>query len=181
MVFAGKRLLVWAVSVVLLLMVPLLAMQFTAEVKWDLADFLVMGGLLYGIGLFYEFIVRKSSQRTYRAAFGLAIAAIFFLFWVNSAVGIIGNEGQAPNLLYMATIAVALIGSLMSRFKSRGMAITMYAAAGVQMLVPVVALLIWPPPATSWSPGVAGVILLSSFFALLLLVAAVLFRRSGQK
>lgn len=179
MVIPFKRLLFWLASVVLILLVPLIAMQFMGEVKWDILDFIVMGTGLMSIGLVYELIIRRSPKRTYRIAFGLAIAAVFLLFWVNGAVGIIGNEGQAPNLLYMATIATTLIGSLISQFKSQGMSVTMFVAAGVQMLVPVVGLLIWPPPATSWSPGIAGVFLLSSFFALLLLVAAVLFRRSS--
>ena len=180
MLIAGKRLLFWAASVVLILMVPLIAMQLTGEVNWDVLDFVVMGTGLMSVGLVYELIVRKSPKRTYRVAFGMAIASAFLLFWVNGAVGIIGNEGQDVNLLYMAVIGIMLIGALWARFKSLGMATTMFTAAGAQMLVPVVAYLIAPPPVTSWSPGVVGVFILSAFFAYLMVISAILFQRAAN-
>ena len=101
----------------------------------------------------------RDSQKTYRIAFGVAIAAIFLLFWINGAVGIIGNEGQPANMLYGLVIGVVLIGALLARFKARGMAKTLFTAAAVQMLVPVIAFFIWPPGVASWSPGVLGVCL----------------------
>ncbi|MCE2612492.1 hypothetical protein LVD13_05860 [Flavobacteriaceae bacterium D16] len=179
MVLAVKRLLFWAFAVVLILMVPLVAMQFTVEVNWTMLDFVVMGTGLMSIGLVYELIVRKSNQKTYRIAFGVAIAAIFLLFWINGAVGIIGNEGQPANMLYGLVIGVVLIGALLVRFKARGMAITLFTAAAIQMLVPVIALFIWPPDVTSWSPGVLGVFILTAFFAFLLTVSALLFKRAS--
>ena len=60
-----------------------------------------------------------------------------------------------------------------------GMALTLFAAALTQMLVPVIALIIWPPPATSWAPGVFGVFALSAFFAMLFVGSALLFRRAS--
>ena len=164
---------------VFLLMLPLVAMQFTDEVVWDLFDFIVMGGLLFGVGLTYELVARRSEKTVYRAALGVGLAGAFLLFWVNGAVGIIGNEGQPANLMYGAVLAVGFIGSLIARFKPRGMARTLFAAALTQMLVPVIALLIWPPPATSWAPGVFGVFVLSAFFAMLFVVSALLFRRAS--
>jgi len=175
-----RRLVVWAAVVAFILLIPLLAMQFTDEVVWDLADFIVMGGLLFGVGLAYELVARRSEKTVYRGAFGVGLAGAFLLFWVNGAVGIIGNEGQPANLMYGAVLAVGLIGSLMSRFKPLGMARTLFAAALTQMLVPVIALLIWPPPATSWAPGVFGVFMLSAFFAMLFVASALLFRRASD-
>lgn len=179
MVLAGKRLLFWAFAVVFILMVPLVAMQFTGEVNWTVLDFVAMGTGLMSIGLVYELIVRKSNQKTYRIAFGVAIAAIFLLFWINGAVGIIGNEGQPANLLYGLVIGVVLIGALLARFKARGMAKTLFTAAAVQMLVPVIAFFIWPPGVASWSPGVLGVFILTAFFAFLFTVSALLFKRAS--
>ncbi len=159
-----------------LLMIPLVAMQFTDEVAWDLFDFIVMGALLCGVGLAYELVAKKSETAAYRGAFAIGLAGAFLLIWVNGAVGIIGNEGQSANLMYGAVLAVGLIGSLMARFKPRGMALTLFAAALTQMLVPVIALIVWPPPATSWAPGVFGVFVLSTFFAMLFVASALLFR-----
>ncbi|MBT8256985.1 MAG: hypothetical protein KJO49_00825 [Bacteroidia bacterium] len=162
------------------MMIPLLAMQFTDEVKWDFSDFVIMGTILFGLGAAYELIARKSDKLMYRAAFGVGLVGAFLLFWVNGAVGIIGNEGQDANLLYGAAFVVGLVGSIISRFKAAGMARTLFAAAAVQMLVPVVAYLIWPPPETSWSPSVFAVFLMTAFFAFLFLISGMLFRRASQ-
>ena len=163
------------------MLLPLLAMQFTDEVVWDLTDFIIAGVLLFGTGLVYELVARRSEKTVYRAAFGVGLAGAFLLFWVNGAVGIIGNEGQPANLMYGAVFAVGFIGSLMARFKPHGMACTLFAAALIQMLVPVIALLIWPPPVTSWAPGVFGVFVISAFFAMLFIGSALLFRRAAQE
>ncbi len=164
-----------------ILMLPLVAMQFTDEVVWDLFDFIVIGGVLFGVGLAYELVARRSEKTVYRVAFGVGLAGAFLLLWVNGAVGIIGNEGQPANLMYGAVFAVGFIGSLMARFKPRPMARTLFAAALTQMLVPVIALLIWPPPATSWAPGVFGVFVLSAFFAMLFVISALLFRKAARE
>ena len=82
-------------------------------------------------------------------------------------------------MMYGAVFAVGFVGSLVSRFKPRGMARTLFVAAFAQMLVPVIALLIWPPPDTSWVPGVFGVFVLNAFFAMLFVVSALLFRRAS--
>lgn len=74
----------------LILMVPLLAMQFSDEVVWTLSDFIVVGTLLLGTGLAYELITRKVGS-THRLAVGLALAAALFLVWAELAVGIFGT------------------------------------------------------------------------------------------
>lgn len=173
-----KRLSIWAGIVALVLLIPLIAMQFTSEVNWDFSDFAIMGAILFGLGFAYELITNRSVNTMYRTAFGVGLLGAFLLFWVNGAVGIIGNEGQAANLLYGAVFVVGLVGALIARFKANGMAITLFVAAAVQLLVPAVAYFIWPPPETSWSPNVIGVFLLSGFFALLFIVSAVLFRKA---
>ena len=174
----NKRLIGIVLIIALLLLIPLIAMQFTDEVKWTLFDFVLMGAVLLGVGLAYELVARRSEKTVYRIAFGVGLAGAFLLFWVNGAVGIIGNEGQPANLIYGAVFAVGLVGSLVARFNSRGMAITLFSAAFTQMLVPVIALLIWPPPATSWAPSVFGVFVLTAFFAMLFVVSGLLFRHA---
>jgi hypothetical protein len=176
----NKRLIRWAVFVACVLMIPLIAMQFTHEVNWDLSDFVIMGIVLFGAGIFYEVFAQKSKNTVYRAAFGTGLLGAFLLFWVNSAVGIIGNEGQDANLLYGLVFVVGAIGAPISRFKPKGMSITLYVAAAVQMLVPIIALIIWPPSTISWSPGVLGVFLLSGFFAYLFFLSGMLFRKSAS-
>ncbi|MEL6256211.1 MAG: hypothetical protein AAFR87_29675 [Bacteroidota bacterium] len=180
MLVQRKRILRMLAGIGGLLLIPLIAMQFTEEVNWQVGDFLIMGTVLLGLGLLYEFIARRSEKPVYKAAFALGLLGAFLLFWVNGAVGIIGNEGQDVNLLFGVVYVVGLIGALISRFKAKGMSITLFVAAALQMLVPIVAYFLWSPPETSWSPGVLGVFIISGFFATLFFISGFLFRQSVQ-
>jgi uncharacterized protein YybS (DUF2232 family) len=79
-----------AVAVALILMVPLAAMQFSESVVWSLSDFATAGVLLLGTGLAADLIFRKVT-RMYRLAALLALALVFFLTWVELAVGVFGS------------------------------------------------------------------------------------------
>ena len=103
------RIAAWAAAALILLL-PLVAMQFTDEVVWDVADFAVFGALLVGVGVTYELAARKTGNTAYRAAFGVALAAVFLLVWVNLAVGIIGSEDNDANLMYYGVLAVGSLG-----------------------------------------------------------------------
>jgi hypothetical protein len=74
-----------------ILLVPLMAMQFTNEVDWGLEDFVVGGVLLIGTGLIYELIVRKMENVAYRAVVGVGLVVALLLIWAQLAVGIIGD------------------------------------------------------------------------------------------
>jgi hypothetical protein len=169
-----------------ILLVPLLAMQFTDEVVWTLGDFVVAGALLFGAGLVYELIARKAGHVAYRAAVGIAVAAALFLVWMNLAVGLIGSEDNPANLLYVGVLAVATIGAVVTRFRPGGMARALLVTAIAQALVPVIALLIWNPDVGSTGPfwgnaGMWGVFGVNSIYALLFLVSAGLFRRAADE
>ncbi|MDB5200491.1 MAG: rane protein [Chitinophagaceae bacterium] len=91
MIMQNKRLTGIIVTVVLLMLIPLIAMQFTNEVKWTLPDFVVMGVLLLGTGLMCEFVMRKVNKIGNRIAIIAAILAALFLIWAELAVGIFGT------------------------------------------------------------------------------------------
>ncbi|MBT8078768.1 MAG: hypothetical protein KJO31_09315 [Gammaproteobacteria bacterium] len=82
-----------ALGACLVLLVPLIAMQFTDEVRWDTADFLVMGILLLGTGSLFVLVSRKVPRRR-RAAVAIAFAAAFLYVWAELAVGLISNLGR---------------------------------------------------------------------------------------
>lgn len=86
-----KRLSLWAVVVTLVVMIPLVAMQFSDDVAWTPFDFAFAGLLLYGAGLTYELIARKTGSFSRRTAVGVSIAAVVILVWIDGAVGIIGG------------------------------------------------------------------------------------------
>lgn len=87
----GRRVLYGVLVIVAVLLVPLIAMQFTDEVSWNIADFVTAGVLLLGIGFVYEFVLRNIAQKGPRILAGLAIAAVFTLLWLELAVGIFGT------------------------------------------------------------------------------------------
>ena len=74
--------------VALLLLTPLIAMQFTNEVNWDILDFIVAGILLLSTGLACNFIIQKVKNTKFSIAICIAIVAILFLIWAELAVGI---------------------------------------------------------------------------------------------
>jgi hypothetical protein len=74
-----------------LLLIPLIAMQFTEEVNWDAADFVVMGILLSSTALLVEFTLRIVKQTKYRILLCGAFVLAFLLIWVELAVGIFNS------------------------------------------------------------------------------------------
>lgn len=160
------RLLGWGTAAALLL-TPLVAMQFTREVNWTASDFAFAGAMIGGVGIVYELTVRMTDSHPYRSGVALALAAAFLIAWANGAVGMIGDEGDPANLIFAAVLAVALLGSILARFRARGMAITMFAAAIAQAIAGGVGMMIDP---------LGG--LLSSAFAGAWLGSAALFRHA---
>lgn len=82
-----------ALATCCVLLVPLVAMQFTAEVNWDGTDFVVMGLLLFGAGSLFVLLAR-SIPRKYWLAAGIAVALLFLYVWAELAVGIFFHLGS---------------------------------------------------------------------------------------
>ena len=133
------RIAVWGFAIFLLLL-PAIAMRFTPEVDWTASDFIVFGAMLaLALGA-YEFVARLPGNAAYRIGFGLAIVTSFFLVWANLAVGIVGSENNAANLMYVGVLAVVAAGAFASRFTADGMMRTTIAAAVLQALIAGIAL-----------------------------------------
>lgn len=91
MITQNKRLIAIVLTVAFLLLLPLIAMQFTHEVSWTLLDFVAAGSLLLGTGLMCELVMRKVKKIQYRIAICIALLVIGFLVWLELAVGIFGT------------------------------------------------------------------------------------------
>jgi len=170
------RILGWGAAVVLILH-PLVAMQFTSEVNWTLSDFVFAAVMLGSVGLGLELAVRRGN-RAYTFAAALALLVSFLSFWFTGAVGIIGNENEDSNALFLGVIAIALAGSVIALFRPAGMAVVMVVAAIGQVAVPVVASIIGDSRlAAIWAPEV---IILTLIFTAMWLGSARLFRDAAQ-
>jgi hypothetical protein len=93
-----------ALATAFILLVPLVAMQFTDEVAWGVADFVFAGALLAGTGLLLELTARKPGKIAYRVvAAAIGVAAI-----------VLGEADDAPGLvlfgglLIVGTVALAV-------------------------------------------------------------------------
>jgi hypothetical protein len=89
---SGKLRIIIILSVIAsILAIPLIAMQFTNEVQWDLRDFAVMGILLLSTGLAIELVLRNLKTGILRTVILVAILLALFLIWAELAVGIFGS------------------------------------------------------------------------------------------
>ena len=162
-----------------ILLLPLLAMQFTNDVVWSLSDFAVAGGLLVGAGLAYELAARNAGNTAQRAAVGVAVLAVLLLVWVSLAVGIIGAEGDPADLMYLGVIGVGIVGAIVTRVQPQGMARVLFAMALAQALVGVIALIAGKQhSADSSATQIVGV---NTMFIALFLGSAWLFRYSARE
>lgn len=165
--WSAWRIAGWSIPALLLLL-PLVAMQFTREVNWTGSDFIFAAVLFGSVGLAFELIVRKSSSLAYRFGAGLAVVAAFLTVWVNGAVGMIGSEGNPYNLLFGGVLLVALSGAIVARFEAGGMARAMVVTAIAQVAVSAIGL------SADWLGGIFSI-----GFAGLWLLAAALFRNAA--
>lgn len=161
------RIIGWSLAG-LVLLIPLVAMQFTKEVQWTVGDFMFAALLIGLVGTAFELAVRASANGTYRGGAAAALAASFLTVWVNGAVGMIGSEDNSYNLLFLGVILVALAGSILARFRPRGMSLTMFTAAGLQAVLGVAGM------ATDVRGGI-----FATLFAGLWLLAAALLRQAS--
>jgi len=83
--------MVIVLTVAVLLLIPLIAMQFTNAVNWNMFDFIVAGGLLLGTGLLCELVMRKVKKTNYRISICAVLLAALLLTWAELAVGIFGT------------------------------------------------------------------------------------------
>lgn len=92
-IMQNKRIIYIALATAGILLIPLIAMQFTDEVNWDLTDFIVMGTLIFGTGLAYELIAKRMASPGRRILVGVLLAVLFLYIWAELAVGIFNIPG----------------------------------------------------------------------------------------
>ncbi len=87
-----NRIIFIVLTVAAILLIPLIAMQFTDQVVWTVSDFVIMGILLLITGFALDFTLRKAGK--YKVAIAIAIILLFLYIWAELAVGIFTNLGS---------------------------------------------------------------------------------------
>lgn len=87
----NKRLLIIILALESLLLIPMIAMQFTTEADWSYFDFLIFGVILLIVGLVAELILRKIKRRINRIMLIAILVIAFLLLWIELGVGIFGS------------------------------------------------------------------------------------------
>ncbi|KRO67122.1 MAG: hypothetical protein ABR84_01195 [Cryomorphaceae bacterium BACL21 MAG-121220-bin10] len=87
----SKLLFQRTLMVLSLLLIPLVAMQFTDQVDWSFGDFLVMAGLLFSLTMAVAVVRQKVREKTQRIGLIALLLLIFLLIWAELAVGIFGT------------------------------------------------------------------------------------------
>lgn len=121
----------------------------------------------------------KKYNNAYKSAIGLALAAAFLLIWMNLGVGIIGDSDDPANLMYVGVLAVGLVGAVIARFQSHGMARALFATACAQALVPLIALGAGMH-LDGRTPPVGMFLIMHLFFVVLFVGSAWLFRCASR-
>jgi len=87
----NKRLIIIIIGIIILLIIPLIAMQFTDEMDWTILDFVVAGTLLLSTGLICEFVIRRVNNLRDRILICISLLIVLILIWLELAVGIFGS------------------------------------------------------------------------------------------
>jgi len=91
-VLPKNHLLRMALATVLLLLIPLVAMQFSKDVNWSRSDFVIMGAIIFVTGLLLDLVITKGGK--YRLAAAGVVVFLFLWLWAELAVGVFTNWGS---------------------------------------------------------------------------------------
>jgi peptidoglycan/LPS O-acetylase OafA/YrhL len=170
------RIAAWTAGAGVMLL-PISIQAISGNFGWSTGDFVFVGVILFTSCFIFDLAARKPRNLSYLLGSAAALAAGSGLVVVNGAVGLVGSEDEAHNLLFLAVILVAIVGAVFARGRPEGMAAAMF-AAGVSHLAISAALLI---RARGVSDGDARMEILGlSILGGIWLAAAWLFRHSSQ-
>ena len=86
-----KRISILTFAPLALLLIPVIAMNYSDEVHWTLIDFAIMGVLLLVAGMWTQRVVKRVKSFPRRATYIILVILLFLLVWAELAVGIFGT------------------------------------------------------------------------------------------
>lgn len=85
------RTLILLISLLLLLLIPFVGMQYSNEVKWSLNDFIIMGLILLSFGIIINKIIYHVVAFNKRVILISTLIILFLLLWAELAVGLFNS------------------------------------------------------------------------------------------
>jgi len=131
-----KTMLRVALGALAALMVPLVASQFVEDWHWGVGGFVFVYVLFFALGMTYALIARKMGAWSYKAGVGLALVSGFGLAW--STMVHVADSGHPERFVYYSVLVVGIVGALLARLEARGLAYTLFAMAGTNVLIAVI-------------------------------------------
>ena len=83
--------LIGVIIVILLLSIPLIAMQFTDSVILSMADFILAGIIIFSVTQLILVVLKTAKYPKIKVILVTLIITILFLTWIELAVGIFGT------------------------------------------------------------------------------------------
>ena len=148
---------------------------------WPPQAFVVVGGLVFTLGVVYQWVTRRWDTCEYRAAVGIAFVAGFILLWGNFVQMADVNPLAA---MYFAVPVVGLVGTAVARLRPRGMARALGVTALAQisvLAVLVVLLMLRKPEVTTWTPPEWRGFFGNAMNGLMFAASALLFRKADHR
>lgn len=161
-----------------LLLIALLGNTFVEGWNWPPRAFVLLWTVLAVAALVYKLIAtRPGAAAAHRVAAALAVLTGFVIFWMSIGPKIIGEENPG-NLLYLLAILLGLVGVGFSRLQPARLARVAFGLAAALLVIPVVAVLLWP---ANFDHGYPRVQLTSAVFAAMFVTSGLLFRRTAVR
>jgi hypothetical protein len=88
MLISKKNTFLIVFGTIVILFIPLVAMQFTVEVNWNIGDFIVAGALLSFFGYLYKVLTKTSNSRVKNKIIGVIVLTSLIFVWVVLAVDV---------------------------------------------------------------------------------------------
>lgn len=82
--YRAQRLMAWTAAPAMLLLVPMIAMQLTDQVRWNGFDFLVAAIILCGAGFGYALLTSAMKAHFKKVLVGVAVLVCVGAFWVSA-------------------------------------------------------------------------------------------------
>lgn len=86
-----KKINLKIIAPLFLLLIPLVGILFSDQVKWSLFDFAVMGSLLLLLGTGIDLICKKITKQSSRLIYISILILSFLVIWIEIATGVFNS------------------------------------------------------------------------------------------